>query len=57
MKLGRIAYVADRTDWPRQHRLIIDELRRFRAVFTERVRALRLDSFGQRDGAEDEAGV
>jgi hypothetical protein len=53
----RNADIADRTDWPRQHRWIIDELRRFRAVFTERVRALKLDSFGEPDGADAEAGV
>jgi hypothetical protein len=55
--LRRIADTADSIDWLRQHRRIINELRRFRAVFPERVRALRLDSFGEPDGAEDEAGV
>jgi Domain of unknown function (DUF4268) len=34
----------NRDDWQRQHQLIIDELRLFRRVFTERVRALQINA-------------
>lgn len=37
------ADIADRSDWPRQHDWIVKQLTRFRQVFADRVKALRLD--------------
>ena len=37
------ADIEDRADWPRQHTWIVGELAKFRRVFAERVRQLRLD--------------
>ena len=37
------ADITDRADWPRQHAWIVGELAKFRAVFSERVKQLRLD--------------
>ncbi len=50
----RNADITDRSDWPRQHHWIIDQLSRFRTIFTERVKTLKLDSFGDLDDADED---
>jgi Domain of unknown function (DUF4268) len=34
--------LTDRSDWPRQHRWVVDQLKEFRRVFSERVKKLEL---------------
>ncbi|WP_189413072.1 DUF4268 domain-containing protein [Neogemmobacter tilapiae] len=46
------ADVADRGDWPRQHAWIVAELAKFRRVFADRVKALRLDEIPGADDAD-----
>lgn len=46
------ADVADRADWPRQHAWIVAELAKFRRVFADRVKALRLDEVPGVDDAD-----
>ncbi len=46
------ADVADRADWPRQHAWIVGELAKFRRVFADRVKALRLDEVPGGDDAD-----
>jgi hypothetical protein len=48
------ADVTDRSDWPRQHSWIVKQLSRFRQVFTERVKALRLDEAPGIDASQGE---
>jgi hypothetical protein len=47
--------IADRGDWPRQHRWIIEQLQRFRTVFKERVKALAFDYFPEDEAQSAEA--
>jgi hypothetical protein len=46
------AAIDDRADWRRQHEWITQELARFRKVFANRVRRLRLDEALGADGAD-----
>ncbi len=46
------ADVADRADWSRQHAWIVAELAKFRRVFADRVKALRLDEVPGVDDAD-----
>jgi Domain of unknown function (DUF4268) len=39
----KVVDIADRADWPRQHRWIMDQLKIFRRIFADRVKALALD--------------
>jgi hypothetical protein len=48
------ADVTDRSDWPRQHSWIVKQLSRFRQVFTERVKALRLNEAPEVDANHEE---
>jgi hypothetical protein len=48
------ADVTDRSDWPRQHSWIVKQLSRFRQVFTERVKVLRLDEAPGIDASQGE---
>lgn len=45
--------VTDASDWPRQHKWLVDTLDKFRAAFRNRIRALQLDA--QDDDPDDEA--
>ncbi|MGA0777598.1 MAG: DUF4268 domain-containing protein [Gemmobacter sp.] len=46
------AAIDNRADWPRQHEWITRELARFRKVFANRVKRLRLDERAVADGAD-----
>lgn len=46
------ADIADRTDWPRQHTWIVAELAKFRRVFADRVKTLRLNEAPDVDEAD-----
>ena len=48
------ADVTERSDWPRQHAWIVEQLRRFRQIFTDRVRALNLDELPVGDADDTE---
>ena len=48
------ADIAERSDWPRQHAWIVTQLKRFRQVFADRVKALRLDEVSAVDQGDVE---